>query len=279
MKILAVSGGVDSAVMLDMLAREGDIVAHFNHGIRDDSDTDERLVGELAKKYGLEYEHKKECLGSGASEELARLRRYQFLNEVAARRGGKMYTAHHADDVIESITINLIRGTGWRGLVPLDHPGIERPQLELFKTDILEYATEHGLAWHEDSTNASGNYLRNRVRKALKKLPADNKRAILELYKEQKVLKQQIDELVTTFLSPNDTYGRDLFKQLDEPVALEVLRGILGKVGLSATRPQRKEFLEAIKTYETGKKFNLPGDFLVKMGKNNFKIADKSPTK
>jgi tRNA(Ile)-lysidine synthase len=274
MKILAVSGGVDSVVMLDMLAGDGDaVVAHFNHGIRDDSDEDEKFVGELAEKYGLTYAHTKENLGADASEELARARRYKFLREVAARHSGKIYTAHHADDVIESIAINLIRGTGWRGLVPLDNPEIERPLLGLFKADIKKYALEHGLTWREDSTNTSMSYLRNRVRYVLQGRTLKEKGALLALYEEQKALKRQIDGLTHGFLADDGTYSRQLFAELDETVALEMLRAVLEKVGRSATRPQLKQFLEAIKTYENGKKFNLPGDFLVKMDKDSFNLS------
>ncbi|MDR0591118.1 MAG: tRNA lysidine(34) synthetase TilS [Candidatus Nomurabacteria bacterium] len=274
MKVLAVSGGVDSVVMLDMLASDAAVVAHFNHGIRPDSDEDEALVGNLAKKYGLKYEHVKEDLGSGASEELARERRYKFLREVAARHGGKICTAHHADDVVESIAINLIRGTGWRGLVPLDSPDIERPLLGMFKVDIREYAEEHGLEWREDSTNSSMDYLRNRVRHALQRMALQDKQDILRLYREQKTLKQQVDALVQEMLSVDDIYERAWFTDLDEAVALEFLRAALEKVGRSATRPQLKGFLQAIRTYETGKKFNLPGDFLVKMGKTRFRLGE-----
>jgi tRNA(Ile)-lysidine synthase len=281
MKILAVSGGVDSVVMLDMLVSQGKVVreepgstviAHFNHGIREDSDEDEQFVGELARRYGLKYEHRKENLGASASEELARERRYLFLHEVAAKYSGKIYTAHHADDAIESIVINLVRGTGWRGLVPLDSPSIERPLLGLFKADILKYAKKHGLKWREDSTNTDQSYLRNRMRHVLQGLPLQEKRAVLKLYEEQKVLKRQIDELTAGLLNEYGVYSRELFKRLDESVALEVLRAALKQVGRSATRPQLKEFLQAIKTYQTGKKFNLPGDFLVKIGKTSFKL-------
>ncbi|MDR0398052.1 MAG: tRNA lysidine(34) synthetase TilS [Candidatus Nomurabacteria bacterium] len=272
MKILAVSGGVDSVVMLDMLAGDDCVVAHFNHGIRSDSDEDERFVGELAEKYGLHCEHKKENLGAGASEELARERRYCFLKEVATKHGGVIYTAHHADDVIESIVINLIRGTGWRGLAPLDSPDIERPLIGMFKADIKRYANRHGLTWREDSTNTDTNYLRKRVRQTLQ-VQYLQKDAVLKLYEEQKVLKKQIDELVAGFLTPSNVYDRELFRQLDDAVALEVLRAALLQVGRSATRPQLKEFLLAIKTYKTSKKFNLPGDYLVKIHKDYFHLS------
>ena len=132
--VVAVSGGVDSVVLLDMVAQEVApqrlIVAHFDHGIRPESADDAAFVKSLAKQYGLTFETKREELGANASEELAREHRYAFLRDVAKRYSATIMTAHHADDIIETIAINMTRGTGWRGLAVLDSPGIERPLLD-----------------------------------------------------------------------------------------------------------------------------------------------------
>lgn len=77
-------------------------------------------------------------------------------------------TAHHADDVVETIAINLLRGTGWRGLAVFGADDVYRPMTVWFKHEIIEYAKKHQLEWREDSTNASDAYLRNRVRKQMK---------------------------------------------------------------------------------------------------------------
>ena len=102
-RVVAVSGGVDSVVLLDMLADEGVniVVAHFDHGIRPDSAADAWFVKALAARYGVEYIGKREELGADASEELARERRYAFLHEVAQKHHAKLVTAHHLDDLIE----------------------------------------------------------------------------------------------------------------------------------------------------------------------------------
>src|SRR5690606_41547248 len=110
----AVSGGIDSVVLLDMLSHVPGlklVVTHFDHGIRPDSAQDAVFVEELAAHYGLPFETKRVELGTKASEELARRHRYAFLRDVAARYNAKIITAHHADDVIETVAINHIRGT------------------------------------------------------------------------------------------------------------------------------------------------------------------------
>ena len=164
--IVAVSGGVDSVVLLDMLVQERQhelIVAHFDHGIRSDSAEDALFVAEITRRYGLPFEMKREELGANASEELARARRYAFLRGVAKKYEAVIATAHHMDDIAETIAINLTRGTGWRGLAVLAGD-VYRPLLGTTKAELRAYAQEHEISWHEDSTNTSDAYLRNRLR-------------------------------------------------------------------------------------------------------------------
>ena len=243
------------------------VVAHFNHGIREDSDDDEEFVRGLAEKYGVKFESRKENLGAGASEELARERRYGFLREVARKYGGRVYTAHHRDDLVETVAINLIRGTGWRGLVPLDSPEFERPMLGMTKREIIDHATKNGLRWREDSTNESENYLRNRVRKRLGGVDNEVRDEVVRLYERQKELKREIEGIIGGLLNEEGVYEREELVRLDEVVAMEVLRGALMKAGVRVTRVQLRDFWEAIRGYETGKMFNLPEGRLVRIGK------------
>ena len=245
--VVAVSGGVDSIVLLDMLSNQPGlelIVAHFDHGIRNDSGSDALFVSELAKKYKLVFETRREELGQGASEELARTRRYKFLREMAKNYNSRLITAHHADDVIETVAINLLRGTGWRGLAVLDS-GITRPLTYATKLEILNYANKHGLRWREDSTNSSDKYLRNRVRQCTNKLNYDRKQEILNLWIEQKRLKRSIDEEVYRLVGDGPIYSRYFFISLDFVIGSECLRRIT-KARL--TRPQLINAIYAIKT-------------------------------
>lgn len=250
--LVAVSGGIDSVALLDMLAQRGEFdmtVAHFDHGIRSDSAADARFVEGLAKKYDLPFVSKREELGKHASEELARSRRYGFLRSEAKKRDALIATAHHSDDVIESIAINSIRGTGWRGLAVLDAPGIVRPLLGTTKAEIREYVLKNRLEWVEDSTNAGLKYLRNRVRQALARIPEVNKTQLLAGWKEQLHLKKVIDSEVAMFVRPDGTYSRYFFTQLDQAVASELLRTVVAvQTGAGPTRPQTERALLAIKT-------------------------------
>jgi tRNA(Ile)-lysidine synthase len=258
--------------MLNLLAKERSaiVVAHFNHGIRDDSDQDEKLVRDLAKQHGFRFESKKENLGVCASETRARQHRYKFLNEVAAKHDGVIHTAHHADDVIETIALNLIRGTGWRGLTPLDNPNMVRPLITWHKTEIYDYARKNNLKWHEDSTNLDSTHLRNRLRHSLQELLLqEGKKELLELYEKQKDLKRQIDAMVGEFLAVRD---REVFRQLDDNVALEILRAICTVQDITPLRPNIELALQAIRTFKNGKKFELSKYVTIKITRNEFAV-------
>ena len=139
--LVAVSGGVDSVCLLDMLSRSEHrlIVAHVEHGIRGEaSRADARFVAALAQKYNLPFVSVSLDLGPNASEELARQKRYDFLLAQAQKFGAVLVTAHHAEDVAETIAINIERGTGWRGLAVLARTGIRRPLISFTKTQLYD---------------------------------------------------------------------------------------------------------------------------------------------
>lgn len=270
--IVAVSGGVDSVVLLDILYHKTAsykvrpcnntalVVAHFDHGIRPDSADDARFVGELAGKYDLPFENKREELGADASEELARTRRYAFLRELAAKHQATIATAHHLDDLVETVAINLVRGTGWRGLAVLDSD-IYRPLLDVTKQEIKEYAKSHQLIWREDSTNADTTYLRNRLRRQTMQLPLDTKRQIAALRATQCDLKCQIKAETERLVGNRKRYDRYFFIQADTASALECLYYVThGRL----TRPQLARALMAIKLFKPGRIFQAGGG--VKLG-------------
>lgn len=265
--VLAVSGGIDSVALLDMAVSHTLqgltlqpssklVVAHFDHGIRPDSDADARFVWELAKKYGLPFEVRREELGEHASEALARQRRYQFLRFVATKYDAKIVTAHHRDDIIESIAINLQRGTGWRGLAVMDSPAIVRPLLSMTKSELRNYMVEHDLEWVEDETNATGAYRRNQVRRRVQqRLTAEAVSQIQKLWQGQVELKQELDRETEEILN-NYATSRYFFIMIPEEVALELLRRL---TDARLTRPQMRKLLQGVKTARAGTTLELGG--------------------
>jgi tRNA(Ile)-lysidine synthase len=279
--VIAVSGGVDSVVLLDMPVTQKLpttyqlpptnyqlIVAHFDHGIREDSAADAEFVSELAKKYGCIFETLREELGANASEDLARARRYKFLRAVAKKHSARLVTAHHADDCIETIAINMIRGTGWRGLAVLDSD-IVRPLLDMSKREIIDYASAHCLKWHEDSTNASDAYLRNRIRQKTSSLTDDEKHQLLCLWSRQVALKRQIDDEVDLLVGDDEEYSRYFFTHLDSATATECLRRA---TQARLTRPQLLRALLAIKTAHVNSFYQAGGGVEFYFTPRNFTI-------
>lgn len=269
--ILAISGGVDSVVLLDVFAKKPElnlIVAHFDHGIRPDSADDAKFVEDLAKKYQLPFVMKAEKLGESASEDLARRRRYCFLRDLAKKHHAKIVTAHHADDVVETVAINLSRGTGWRGLASMDSD-IIRPFVDITKHEIIDYANNRRLQWREDSTNGANNYLRNQIRIKLKKVNDDEKRQILGLWSAQKSLKKQINAETKRLIGDGPEYSRYFFTHIDETSAMECLRTATKEL---LTRPQLKKAIYAIKTAKPQKVYQAGSGVLLKFSSRIFTV-------
>lgn len=274
--VVAVSGGVDSVVLLDMLtqtSRTGKlVVAHFDHGIRADSAADARFVRALAEQYGLPFESRREYLGADASEALARERRYLFLNQIAQNYNAELMTAHHANDIIETMAINLTRGTGWRGLAVMDNVMIKRPLLSLSKDAIYAYALSHHLEWVEDSTNLERKYLRNRLRMYIgRDVDARKKQKVLSIWHRQCEVKKLIEVELSRLGQRGAEQSRYFLIQSDEKSAMELLRGMINQVRpVTPTRPQLERALLAIKTAQPGSVFQIGDQTQLRFTKRTF---------
>lgn len=234
--VVAVSGGVDSVVLLDLVSlwckkqtQVDLVVAHFDHGIREDSHKDAEFVGELAQKYNLTFELGTAQLGADASEHQAREARYRFLRSVKEKHQAKsIMTAHHQDDVIETALINIIRGTGWRGLISLrSSDEVVRPLLDMPKQTLVTYARQNNLVWHDDSTNVDQNYLRNYLRHTL--IPAATVKdaqfasKMVDLIDRIRRLQPEIMESLESLLSKDNLFSRYQLIMWPETVAKEVI--------------------------------------------------------
>jgi len=177
--LLAVSGGVDSMVLCDLLDRLNFrfALAHCNFNLRGEmSDQDEAFVQEEALKrkkeiHTISFDTKDFAQKQKVSIQMAaRELRYNWFQEIVAKNEfDYLLTAHHADDSLETFFINLLRGTGIDGLIgiPENTSWLIRPLLAFTKKEIESYGNENGLAWREDHSNDDTKYLRNKIRKEL----------------------------------------------------------------------------------------------------------------
>ncbi len=184
--LLAISGGIDSVVLCDLFYKAGldFTIAHCNFQLRgEESDRDELFVKDLGESYGKEVFVKRfETAAYAADKKVstqvaARDLRYEWFRMLAfdEKKADLIVTAHHADDNIETVTMNFFRGTGLKGLIGMDaeYLKIFRPLLRFRKREIIEYAKQNNLKFVEDSSNASNKYTRNYFRNEL--LPAVQK--------------------------------------------------------------------------------------------------------
>lgn len=189
--LLAVSGGVDSLVMLDLFAQLRKnwklqlSVAHINHQLRGkESDEDEQFVKDTAKRYGIPFYC--ECVKTkdvakstkGNLQAVARDIRYSFFDNLRKElNADAVATAHTANDNAETLLLNLFRGTGIEGLSGISTKRSDafviRPLLFATRNDIALYAKKNNIQWREDSSNTKEIYTRNTIRRQI--LPAIQK--------------------------------------------------------------------------------------------------------
>jgi tRNA(Ile)-lysidine synthetase-like protein len=287
MYIVAVSGGVDSVVLLDILRRQTDlqlVIAHYDHGIRPDSATDAEFVATIAKNLHLPFVTERVELGPGASENSARDARYSFLRRVSsAYNNAPIITAHHQDDLIETAIMNLLRGTGRRGLTSLrSTEQLQRPLLGEPKKTLIEYAIQHKLSWREDTTNHDERYKRNYVRnRLLVRFDSDARQRMLALITDLSRQNDELDAALESLLQDGttvDTIDRRWFCGLPHEVAKEALMTWLRARGFrDYDRSAIERLTVGLKVRPSGKRLGITVGYFLLLSKHEAKffISDK----
>ena len=174
--VIAVSGGADSVSLLHLLKEAGFedlIVAHLDHQLRPNSQQEAEFVRGLATSWGYTYELKTMNIAELTKktkdnlEQVGRDARYEFFRELKEKhRGSFIVTAHHADDQIETVLMNMIRGCGLDGLGGMQQREADlwRPLLPYSKGAILDYCATHQLQYIEDESNRDITFKRNFLR-------------------------------------------------------------------------------------------------------------------
>jgi tRNA(Ile)-lysidine synthase len=174
--VIAVSGGPDSVVLLDLMVRSQEqhgselVVAHVDHGIHPESGRVADRVRSLAESYGLPIVMGQLTLGPGASETIARERRYAWLEETRVRVGAELIlTAHHSDDQVETVLMRVLAGSGPAGLGGMAprQGRVARPLLPYTRAELEEHLRSAGLAAWADPANTDPRHLRSWIRAEL----------------------------------------------------------------------------------------------------------------
>jgi tRNA(Ile)-lysidine synthase len=177
--VVALSGGPDSTALLAVLAPIAQaldiclIVAHFNHRLRGgESDEDEKFSRDLSEKMGLTFVSGKMDQKKGkkgiSPEDYYRQQRYNFLNKVAEdHQAQKIALGHNLQDQAQTVLLNLLRGSGLKGLkgfLPMRDGKFIRPLIEVSRRDIISFLKKAGISSRQDSSNENRRYLRNKIR-------------------------------------------------------------------------------------------------------------------
>ena len=280
--IVGISGGTDSVVLLHILMSLGYtcIVAHCNFHLRmEESTRDENFVRNLASSYSIPYylidfetikyaeEHKISI------EMAARDLRYKWFNELMEKHHAQsIAVAHHADDSIETMLMNLVRGTGLRGLTGIRprNNNVVRPLLCCTREELENYLVEHRLEHVQDSSNQENKFTRNQFRNKLMPLLSEiNPSARENLYKTMAnlernyaIYEQAISEIKKTIIENHGTEIRLNIDRINEQTHIQtVLFELLSPYGFGST--QIEQIFEAIYK-ESGKFFFTETHRLVK---------------
>lgn len=206
--LLAASGGLDSTVLGHLLHRLklNFEVAHVNFGLRNsDSDEDERFVKSIASNWNspfhsIHFDTGPYAMEKGISVQMAaRDLRYEWFSKTCEENGiDFVFTAHHADDNLETFLIHFLRGSGLDGLcgIPERNGNIIRPLLPFSKNELEIFAKEHNCLWREDSSNAETKYKRNKIRLQIIPLLKEINPAVLNTFQSTINHLQQSRDLV-----------------------------------------------------------------------------------
>lgn len=285
--VVAVSGGIDSMVLLDMLAHMPGLeltVAHFEHGIREDADADRELVENATVHYGLPFICEHGSLGPGAGEAAARSARYAFLGRVKEKvQARAVITAHHQDDMVETAVINLLRGTGRKGLSSLQSTdNIIRPFLHFTKQQLYDYAKQRPtITWRDDSTNNSDQYLRNYVRHhIISGLGIRGRARLLQHIRRAAESNSEIDAILLATINEQIKDGmlnRRWFTMLPYAISCEVMAAWLRAMAIREfDRRKIERLVVAAKVAIPGRQLDINAGYLLEVRKYGLRIRPRS---
>ncbi len=289
--LLGVSGGKDSVLMTELFANAGYkfAIAHCNFNLRgDEALRDENFVRDLAKRLNVAFYQKSFDTKLLASEQkisiqmAARQLRYAFFKELLiSEKLDKLAIAQHQNDAIETVLINLIRGTGIAGLhgIKKSKDNIIRPMLCFTANEVESIVAENGINYVEDSSNASNKYMRNKLRLDVIPKMEELNPALAQTFKQNIGYFSQLEELLNERVT---TLKSEIFKQQDNGVIKIKI------VDLLSLNPQQLLLFELLKPYgfnatqvdnlilcltgHSGKQF-FTDDFVLTVDRENIEIS------
>ena len=291
--ICAISGGADSVCLTDVLFGLKDKLnitvecAHLNHNLRGkESDADEEFVTRFCDERGIKLYKKSVdvvALAKGRSiEEAAREARYTFFDELSQKENIIIATAHTQNDNIETFFINLVRGSGTKGLcgIPQVRGKIIRPLLSIKRCEITEHLEERRLNHCTDSTNLQTDYLRNFIR--LNIIKEFEKRDDIDIYKSvsRAITNLSCDSLVLEDIANKvNSFEKESLLALDDAILYRAVSKKLEKEFGITLDSVHYECIKDLLLKQNGAKVQIRGDVFARIRKNElefFRLLQKT---
>ena len=249
--VVGVSGGPDSMALLHLMTRVKKVIdvevicAHVNHNVRPESAEEAVFVEKFCKDNDIVFESMIiEDYGDDNFHNEARSIRYNYFSKLVKDYNAKyLLTAHHADDLIETILMRIVRGSTLRGysgfskIVPMEGYTILRPLIEMTKEDILEYNLKNNIEYRLDGSNVKDKYTRNRYRKYIvPEFKKEDPNVHTKFYKFSKTLLEynayvdkQVEQVIPK-VYPQNILDVNEFLKLDKIIAMRVIYYVLERV-------------------------------------------------
>ena len=282
--IVATSGGPDSMTLLSLLNQIKKekhlniISAHVNHNLRKESDKEAIMVKNYCKKNNLIFEYMEINNYRGNTENYARKKRYEFFENLIKKYQAKyLLTAHHGDDLTETIIMRLIRGSSIKGYAGFseitykENYKIYRPLITKTKEEIFDYVQKNDIPYALDKTNNSDKFTRNRIRKyILPSLKKENKNIHLKFLKfSQKLIEidDYLNEKANNIIKEiyqNKKINLNLFLKEKNIIREKIIHNILIQEYkddiIKITNKHVNNILSTIKSKSPNKKIALPNN-------------------
>lgn len=240
--VLGLSGGIDSMVLFSVLKNLGYklVIAHVNHHVRKESDEELIFTKEYVSSYGIPYESiVLDKIENNNFQDEARKLRYQFFYDVAKKYGTNIIaTAHHQDDLLETVIMRISRGSnlyGYGGIkskVSYNGFTIIRPLLCVNKEEIKQYQIKNSLPYREDASNNKDSYTRNRIRHSvIPNLVLENEKTYENVFHYSKQIYQAFSYIrkntISLYQKNKGKIDNSSFAKLDEALQFDFLSYIL----------------------------------------------------
>jgi tRNA(Ile)-lysidine synthase len=277
--LVACSAGADSVVLAFAISRvpQSCVIAHIEHDIRPPEHTqaDSAFVRSLAQQWGVPFTHASVQVRSkpGNLEANARSARYAALQQLAFEHNCPFIaSAHHADDQLETLLMNLMRGSGIRamsgmqGVTPLDQTTLIRPMLDITRDEIVELLQRTSIDWREDETNSDISLTRNRIRHQLlpvmrlidPRIAEHASQWASDLSQVESLINEQVETVINCAERAQSAWrwSRDMFRDQSELILgclpHEYVVRAMERVGLdSITRRSIVAWVRSVKSNDT----------------------------